>query len=414
MIQGQSCEKVGAPPTTPLHNAKKKQKAEMQRFINPKPAPKLDDLSNLLFTRGRLQELGSTFTELGELITYGNPESRTDFDHMMRLGPIYDEQWEMFFVDPQAQQVQDDPQMWPDLRTLKRVLRNEGVVFGFDHRRLTHGNASEKLMRLCTVYDDLRKMWSAMRVFTRSPTPVAEQEEEDSSARYDSGGCNDEDVLGHPAPRSKLKDALGEARSVDARRDAPRHIGWRFSDDIDTNAVARYRDSMSENFHEEPVETLEVAIATPLPFLEGDSDRMLSPSQCTEAEHSVEFQMLSLQPANGGRLRHGPSPLQISVNASQLDEPQQHIGTQKTTMPSMMYSDEAAAKPRNNDLDSLAPNANMMATMTSTYRTDSSNEGKPSKKEGFKGWWRDHFGRREGAGISDFGSGGVSPWYMGG
>jgi hypothetical protein len=162
-------------------------RAELQLFGSETQMSKLQDLSNLMFTRGRLQELGCTFSEVGKLLTYGDPSSLKEWDRLLRLGPIYDEQWALFFPAPLGQQDNDTADMWSDLRTLKRVLANDGVAFGGRHRRLTRGDRSGKLLRLCAAYDDLYKLWSASvteRGSKRAMTSVDERQENGSNGSF--------------------------------------------------------------------------------------------------------------------------------------------------------------------------------------------------------------------------------------
>lgn len=147
------------------------------------PVQDLSSLSTLLYTRGRLQELGCTFTLSGELTTYGAPSSSTEFDSMLRLGPVYDEQWRGYFSSSQKKRISDgservnqinddiddveddadEEEMWSDLSTLKRMLSNEGIQFGWEHRRITHGDCSLRIVKLCNAYDDLRTIWAASK-----------------------------------------------------------------------------------------------------------------------------------------------------------------------------------------------------------------------------------------------------------
>jgi len=50
----------------------------------------LDELAEILHLRGRLQQMGATFSDNGELLTYGNPYASTEFQIMLRLGPMYE------------------------------------------------------------------------------------------------------------------------------------------------------------------------------------------------------------------------------------------------------------------------------------------------------------------------------------
>jgi hypothetical protein len=185
-------DKVSPSNTHVLNNTDEEQKSEIQLFGSENQMSKLQGLSNLLYTRGRLQELGCTFNELGKLLTYGDPSSLKEWDQLLRLGPIYDEQWAVFFaasLDPQNNSIDN---MWPDLRTLKRVLANEGVIFGRQHRRLTRGDQSNKLLRLCAAYDDLFKLWFTMAKEGTSyhvTTTIDECEEDDSNESIDDSGC---------------------------------------------------------------------------------------------------------------------------------------------------------------------------------------------------------------------------------
>ncbi|KAF1364169.1 hypothetical protein EJ07DRAFT_152203 [Lizonia empirigonia] len=124
----------------------------------PRQTPTLSDLSRVLHLRGRLQEMGCTFTPAGALLTYGNPPLRSDLEQMLRLGAWYDEQWNLFF-DGTAPAHEAHCALWPDLALLKRMLQNEGVVFDAQHRRCADGDADPKLVRLGDYYDGLRDEW---------------------------------------------------------------------------------------------------------------------------------------------------------------------------------------------------------------------------------------------------------------
>src|SRR5690242_5847067 len=57
----------------------------------------LDNLSRLLHFRGRLQELGCSFSPRGEIMTYGKPGMNADLYQMICLGCMYDKLWAKFF-----------------------------------------------------------------------------------------------------------------------------------------------------------------------------------------------------------------------------------------------------------------------------------------------------------------------------
>jgi len=310
MVKEAVHEKVSSQSADHLCRADELERKELQLFSPQKPAPNLQDLSNLLYTRGRLQELGCIFTELGEMVAYGSPESRQQMDQMLRLGPIYDEQWSMFFVQPEDTGIDDHDEMWSDLRTLKKMLKNDGIEFGYAHGRLTHGDASPRIIRLCTAYDDLLKLWSAMvearaptRAVTCNPNPIDEQEEEELGSPFDDSGYSDGEEPGieeWPLP-------------VHRESGLPRNIGWRFSDDIDESAAARYRDSMTQSLVEEFEKALEVAKSSPLPVV-GD-DLVQSPPPVHIPQTATRSSSIA---ADHSRLRHGPSRLQVSNKNARL------------------------------------------------------------------------------------------------
>jgi hypothetical protein len=236
----------------------------------------LQDLSNLLYTRGRLQELGCTFDTMGELLTYGYPMTLKENEQLLRLGPIYDEQWSFFFSSAHTIRSDGDTVMWADIRTPKRVLINESVNFDPSHLRLTHGDGSAKLIRPCAAYDDLHKLWSSEKP-THVLTPIVEQEE-NASDGFDDSGCflDDEDGLAGVSAsdlgstQRKSETAQYDERWRNSRGSLPRNIGWRFSDDLDGGAVARSRDSMSDDSYDEMEDSPHIAVEVPPPVAEDD------------------------------------------------------------------------------------------------------------------------------------------------
>ncbi|KAH7411585.1 hypothetical protein DE146DRAFT_602624 [Phaeosphaeria sp. MPI-PUGE-AT-0046c] len=293
-------QKVGDEYDPAQHCADNEQKAELLHFGSEQNMSSLQDLSNMLYTRGRLQELSCTFSSPGELLTYGHPATLQEFEQLLRLGPIYDEQWTLFF-HPGALSSLGDQGMWPDIRTLKRVLTNEGVKFGQDHRRLTIGDGSSKLHRLCAAYDDLYKLWSAT---LPEGTLTAHREEEETlkDAQDDSGCFMEDDVeLGDGAVEPVMDDFEYIEQEINPPDNAPRNIGWRFSDDIEEATAARYRHSLdlSDDDFEAMEATLAVAVAVPL-----------SPKQAAASTNRLPHS--TLQP----RRRYGPSPLQVSCGFS--------------------------------------------------------------------------------------------------
>lgn len=145
--------------------------------VHPTPiqTPKLSDLSRLLHLRGRLQELGCTFTPAGALLTYGNPPLHSDLEQMLRLGAWYNEQWNLFFAGSAPAQ-EAHCALWPDLAVLQRMLQNEGVVFDAQHSRCADGDADPKIVRLGGYYDALCDEWRSKTMREHSTQRSAVQD----------------------------------------------------------------------------------------------------------------------------------------------------------------------------------------------------------------------------------------------
>ena len=132
-------------------------KIEFTLHRSSKRTPNLDDLSQLLHPRGHLQEMGTTFTAKGKMYTYGNPPLNSEPEQMLRLGSMYEEQWNMFFNNGKTEE--SDSDLWPDLKALKKMLQNEGITFDDQHKRLNYGTSHPKLIQLSDRYDVLREEW---------------------------------------------------------------------------------------------------------------------------------------------------------------------------------------------------------------------------------------------------------------
>ncbi|KAJ4989007.1 hypothetical protein SVAN01_05445 [Stagonosporopsis vannaccii] len=111
----------------------------------------LYDLNRILRLRGRLQELGCSFTPEGELLTYGNPLGNAELHQMLHLGSKYDQLWKIFFKGIYGNSIEDN--LWPELHTLKRALKNKGVQFDRYHKRLNYSTSYQELVRLSFHYD---------------------------------------------------------------------------------------------------------------------------------------------------------------------------------------------------------------------------------------------------------------------
>jgi hypothetical protein len=218
----------------------------------------LEELSEILHLRGRLQQMGATFSDKGEMLTYGDPSSPKEFGAMIRLGPLYDDQWNSFFIETYEPPDSGgkNAQLWAGLRTLKKLLQNEGVVFGRQHQRYSFGDSSTRLRRLCCAYDELRNEWLVM---LRKSLPARDDAQlstllgEESSSESGSEPSDDDDrslngtvILDMEVPRDiTSRPVIRHHR----RSSVPHNIGWRFSDDSiprsHKNAAWRSSDDLS-------------------------------------------------------------------------------------------------------------------------------------------------------------------------
>lgn len=166
------------------------------------------------------------------------------------------------------------------MHTLKRVLMNEGVNFGEDHRRLTFGSCSRNVLHLCAAYDDLYKSWSAM---LPENTLIPHQEEEALAESNDDSGCfMEDDVGGEAGVEAPVQDDLNYMQLEMTWDDTPLNIGWRFSDDIGEVTAAHYRDPLTLNGEKFQAmeEAFAVAVTVPLP-----NEDHSQPSASIELEH---------------------------------------------------------------------------------------------------------------------------------
>lgn len=195
----------------------------------------LDELSNILHVRGRLQEMSAQFSMSGELLTYRNPPKDLDFAEMLRLGPLYDTNWSMLFAGNADAHDAIDGNMWSDLRTLKKMLRNKGITFGPANLRLSDSYLSFKLHRLCCAYNQLYEQWLAMMQICL-PAQADEESDGESDNRPDDTGIvnlytydSDSTIVDCDLSQSS---ATINHTSTAWSSSIPRNIGWRFSDDI--------------------------------------------------------------------------------------------------------------------------------------------------------------------------------------
>jgi hypothetical protein len=310
----------------------------------------LEELSDILHLRGRLQQMGATFADNGELLTYGNPPSPSEFGDMIRLGPSYNEQWSAFFVSSYEPPDHGgaNEQLWAGLRTLKKLLRNEGVVFGRQHQRYSFGDSSAKLRRLCCAYDELRNEWLAM---LRSSLPahgdaqLATLLEEMPSSEDDSESGDGKSQL---RDTTTSQDITGRPHLLHHRSSSTPHtIGWRFSGDSTpsrrSNGNWRFSDDLSsvpvwEDVERADVEEVQIASRT-VPIRETD---VLEEANDRPDVGRAEASRTVVPP---NLMLHGPSPLHVSHMGSRI--PRSSLPTLPQTMEtqSMMLNDEITTSP---------------------------------------------------------------------
>jgi hypothetical protein len=369
-------QKVSLDNDKGLQNGDDKQKAELMFSGSEQNMSTLQDLSNLLYTRGRLEELGCRFTTRGELVTYGHPANLGEFEQLLRLGPVYDEQWTSLFAETPPFVV--DSAMWPDMRTLKRVLSNESVKFRSNHQRLTHGDGSDKMVRLCAAYDDLYKLWSASMSSRNSMTPIMEQED---------SGC----FVGNEGDQvdENRKVYLGKSNTAgdasQSQESLPRNIGWRFSDDLDANAAERESDTSEGESWRQLARDLGAAMTAHLPDPSGprpSADTLRSPPSTPRARAGSFF-----RPIKQARLWHGSSPLRVRDVLSQKFGMEGSAHEENASTADPILRDEPLVSPLVQAADPHLPDDEMVVARRSTADTEGSVEIKGLKKKGLKGWW---------------------------
>jgi len=357
----------------------------------------LDELAEILHLRGRLQQMGATFSDNGELLTYGNPYASTEFQIMLRLGPMYEEQWNSFFIDNYEPPDHGgaDRQLWSDLRTLKRVLRNEGIVFGREHQRYSFGNSSTKLRRLCCAYDELRIDWLTMM---RSSLPALDDRQLYTLLGESSGDENSES--GDDANRSRDEvvvidgvqshNRAGRPRMLRHRSSGvPQALGWRFSDDSKSprhkNDWWRFSDDLESvpvwgNIERADAEDTQVVPQAVSMTVNRDA------KEATNVQH-VSKAAASRPPTPRPLMLYSPSPLQVGNTTSRtarldLPTPSQHMNTQRTI---------PRAEPMLSQREENVVNTNAKPI----WAREMSKDDRKTKKWGkVRHWFRHAFGRK--------------------
>ncbi|KAA8619988.1 hypothetical protein A1F94_004502 [Pyrenophora tritici-repentis] len=203
-----------------------------QSFQFTERTPILNNLADILNLRGRLQQMGANFNSSGELLTYGNPESPSEFKSMLKFGPLYEEQWNMFFDADYVPVAEGD--MWSKYRTLKKKLNNKDIVLGKAGQRYSVGGSSDKLKQLCFAYDTL---WVEWRNAMRKELPAQQVHrglaiiKEESSQGHDSGFVDDiaPGGLVITAPSDIIQ---RQRRPLSQDNDMTHNIDWWFSTEL--------------------------------------------------------------------------------------------------------------------------------------------------------------------------------------
>jgi hypothetical protein len=378
-------KKVGADEDEHVDSADTEQRAELQLFGTEKHMSSLQDLNHLLYTRDRLQELGCMFTTMGELESYGHTVTLKEIEQLLRLGPIYDEQWSSSFASTPTMRG-NDAAIWSDMRSLKRVLTNESVVFDSTHRRLPYGDGGARLLRLCSTYDDLYKLWSAMHP-NRVLTSIVEQEENSIGGFDDSGfSLKDECDRG-----DDMKTQTGECTTWRHSKTSsvPRNIGWRFSDDI----IPRCN-SMSDCGYNDMGEKPQGLITTPLQIVKDGMAR--DPPSVQPEEPRVLLQARAdrnLRSFSQVWSRPSLTAFQVKCRYSHTSPAAQLTSAQRVTTPSRVCMEQQVTHPHNGASIGIDMATKMHLNEATTSVSEESVKAQSTKRKGFRGWWRRVFGR---------------------
>ncbi|RYN95537.1 hypothetical protein AA0119_g8628 [Alternaria tenuissima] len=330
----------------------------------------LEELSEILHLRGRLQQMGATFSDKGEMLTYGNPSSPKEFEAMIRLGPLYDDQWNSFFIETYEPPDSGgkNAQLWAGLRTLKKLLQNEGVVFGRQHQRYSFGDSSTRLRRLCCAYDELRNEWLVMlrtSLPAQNDAQVSTLPGEESSSESDSESSDDDNqrlngtvILDTEAPRDITNQPVIRHHR---RRSLPHNIGWRFSDDSIPRSCknATWRSSDDLSFVPERRDVERANAQGPQDASSVPIFRNCSPKRVNALYGDVRpVTAPSCFPTNP--MLHGASPLQVSQTASHLTQsreipPLKNVNAQSRSLPGDIVSNAVGDRVISGDVAKAIP-----------------------------------------------------------
>lgn len=391
-----------------------------------RPTPSIAEVEALIFLQPFLNNMGCSYSYYGELLTYGNPASLRDFDDMLRFGPIYDALWSQYFVDPTKPPRDDEPEadidadadtdsedetgakvdLWDDLRTLKKLLENDGVIFGVEHRRMSGGDMSPRLVRLCNAYDDLRTIW-AETIQAFDPSKISEKKDKKKcgtkslqNARtflQDSGCFMEKEAYKILNARSVIRVTRNESeytRPARRRSPSPVHLGWKFSDDYDEPQAVAVRQAAIAEAAKDLEKTAEFDMTAPDKVVTKVPKCPSSPVKSKELPTLSPPATLSPTAVEAPhRLRYGRSPLQVTeaVNSrgASLITSKQQMTTQ-----SMLLREEAIANPRGTSIKSLGLDSTIINAMAAPRVEKDEVESNPTTKERLKGWVRGVFGKK--------------------
>ena len=290
----------------------------------------LEELSEILHLRGRLQQMGAIFSDKGEILTYGNPSSPKEFKAMIHLGPLYVDQWNSFFIETYepSDRGGKSAQLWAALRILKRLLQNEGVVFGRQHQWCSFGDSSTRLRRLCRAYDGLRNEWLVM---LRTSLPARNDAQpstllrEKLSSESDSDSSDDDNqrlngtvILDMEAPRDIISRPVIRHHR---RSSVPHNIGWHFSDDSIPGSLknAAWRSSDDLSLVPERSDVEQAKAQGPHDASSVPISRNCSPKR-VNALHGDARPVTAPSSFPTNLLLQGASPLQVSHTACHLTQ----------------------------------------------------------------------------------------------
>ncbi|CAN9295991.1 unnamed protein product [Alternaria alternata] len=267
----------------------------------------LEELSEILHLRGHLQQMGATFSDKGEMLTYGNPSSPKEFEAMIRLGPLYDDQWNSFFTEtyePSDSGTRNDTQL--------------STLIGEESSSESDSESSD---------DDNRRLNGTVILDMEAPR----------------------DITSRPVIRHHRRSSV------------PHNIGWRFSDDSISksrkNAASRCSDDLSlvpEWSDVEQANAQGPQDASSVPIVRNCSPKRVN------ALHGDARPVTAPSSFPTNAMLHGASPLQVSHTASHLTQsraipPLKNVNAQSKSIPGDIVSNVVGYKVISGDVAKAIP-----------------------------------------------------------